>query len=76
MNEHKKDLFRKRGKKDLHPWKVDVDTGCGFLCHNSPECITFQCLFKADLHYGDYRSKLVHFETHKKIFSMFEKAIA
>ncbi len=30
---------------------------------------------KAGLHYGDYRSKLVHFN-HKKIFSMFKKGQA
>jgi hypothetical protein len=30
---------------------------------------------KAGLHYGDYLSKLVHFET-QKIFSMFKKALA
>jgi hypothetical protein len=29
-------------------------------------------IIKADLHYGDYRSKLVHFEA-QKIFSMFQK---
>jgi hypothetical protein len=30
---------------------------------------------KVGLHYGDYRSKLVHFDA-QKIFSMFEKALA
>jgi hypothetical protein len=31
--------------------------------------------FKAGLHYGDYRSKLVHFDA-QEIFSMFKKALA
>jgi hypothetical protein len=30
-------------------------------------------LFKAGLHYGDYRSRLMHYEAQKKIFSMLKK---
>jgi hypothetical protein len=61
---------------------VDVSTGtvivpgaseANFANVNTP--LRHICQLKAGLHYGNHRSKLMHFES-QEILSMFKKALA
>jgi len=42
-------------------------------CSISTPLYSFSSTFMADLHYGDYRSKIVHFESQKNIFYVLKR---